>query len=400
MSRLQEYRKSLVENWLRFLEVEVDVVPDDGKPPLPMEYEANGFNHGLLSKLSSTSQADIQSTGLSKEEYIERHVRDFDASMPNMLSERLSNLKISRDDSENDWWSVGVNSDGISLSMESDLDPSESWEYGNIKDRLLLPEESAFLDPSSAKDTSEAISYSACFPSLPESYTPWNRSVVVSSTFHHSRFASHEDKNLKSANGGLGRSDQRMLVCPYTRYDPEKYEKLKSCRGKAFETVHRLKEHLYRIHMRKPYCCRCGERFAADQELNLHLSLPSDACGRVENVETEGFGPEQTLQLKSRKRKLNVKTQEEKWRNVFQILFPDAAEVPNPFYHAVGQEQIASRSDTEAVYNTDIPQQLEDKTFSKVDAIVRELGMDKPLNKKQRRHMLEVFKEFHEERTE
>ncbi|KAK2767999.1 hypothetical protein CKAH01_04567 [Colletotrichum kahawae] len=125
------------------------------------------------------------------------------------------------------------------------------------------------------------------------------------------------------------KADGSLLACPYTKQDNATQEQLYRCRGRAFRDTHRLKEHLYRVHRQKPHCTRCGETFASKADLEPHSRL-QEVCNLAEAINIEGFSSAQEDELKSKKRKRDLKTEGDKWRNIFRILFPACTRIPDP----------------------------------------------------------------------
>ncbi|KAI0110832.1 hypothetical protein GGR51DRAFT_557833 [Nemania sp. FL0031] len=141
-------------------------------------------------------------------------------------------------------------------------------------------------------------------------------------------------------NKGKGRETQRF-ACPYFKYNPTKYQHWSICPGPGWMNVHRLKEHLYRKHRQAKFrCMRCWERFESEQDCFNHqrAAMP---CELGEREPTEGFDAAQETQLRSRKKKGHPISEIDKWRAVFQILFPHvpADQIPSPFYE---YEQLTS----------------------------------------------------------
>ncbi|KAK4454189.1 S-adenosyl-L-methionine-dependent methyltransferase [Podospora aff. communis PSN243] len=127
--------------------------------------------------------------------------------------------------------------------------------------------------------------------------------------------------------------ERRKFACPYYKRDPGKYGKWTSCPGPGWTQVHRIKsDHLYRRHALPPQCPRCWEPFGSDDALREHLREDT-ACVKQENQTVlAGFTKEQESLLQKRARK--GKTEEEKWREMYQILFPDddPKTMPSPYY--------------------------------------------------------------------
>lgn len=130
-------------------------------------------------------------------------------------------------------------------------------------------------------------------------------------------------------------TEVRRLACPFFKRNPHRYKDQSKCVGPGWMTVHRLKEHLYRRHMLPIHCYRCGEVFPSDRLLQLHsrsearCAVRDDASGEQE---LEGIDASQERLLRSRRR--TDKTEEEKWRDVFRICFPDEDpnSVPTPWF--------------------------------------------------------------------
>lgn len=81
--------------------------------------------------------------------------------------------------------------------------------------------------------------------------------------------------------------------------------------------------------MKPPYCIRCCQLFTSEQELNSHY-LAAEKCPDVPNKPViEGINKDQEKQLRSKRRKRGVST-EDKWVNVYFILFPGDTEAPSP----------------------------------------------------------------------
>ncbi|KAI1284140.1 hypothetical protein F5Y07DRAFT_385663 [Xylaria sp. FL0933] len=132
---------------------------------------------------------------------------------------------------------------------------------------------------------------------------------------------------------GKGKEFQRF-ACPYFKYNPTKYQGWPICPGPGWLDVYRVKEHLYRKHRQANFrCARCWECFESEQDYVDHQRAPIP-CELRESEPIEGFDAEQERQLKSRKKKSHIVTEIDKWRAVFQILFPHVLpdEIPSPFY--------------------------------------------------------------------
>jgi hypothetical protein len=78
------------------------------------------------------------------------------------------------------------------------------------------------------------------------------------------------------------------------------------------------------------HCPRCQAVFEEVNVLTTHLR-EQPPCELSEETTIEGFDEAQKEKLKSRKN-LNKMTENEKWRQIYKILFPDVAadHIPSP----------------------------------------------------------------------
>ncbi|KAI1501949.1 hypothetical protein F5X99DRAFT_380937 [Biscogniauxia marginata] len=136
-------------------------------------------------------------------------------------------------------------------------------------------------------------------------------------------------RNSKGKTVGLPR-----FACPYLKYNPIKYKDWQNCPGPGWRDVHRVKEHLYRRHRQPRHICgRCWEPFDDEQSYIDHQRT-TEPCSLREKEPIEGFDSSQEAKLRSRKKMMTVKSEDEKWQQVFRILFPHVSEedIPSPFY--------------------------------------------------------------------
>lgn len=122
------------------------------------------------------------------------------------------------------------------------------------------------------------------------------------------------------------------FACPYYKRNPRRHQTFTSCRDPGFTTVARLKEHLYRRHLLPIQCNRCCSIFENESQLREHQRDPR-GCEIQEQVPLEGFDKAQERKLKSKKRSTVCQTEEDKWKSVYRILFPDDADedMPSPY---------------------------------------------------------------------
>ncbi|CAO2648652.1 Nn.00g079190.m01.CDS01 [Neocucurbitaria sp. VM-36] len=103
------------------------------------------------------------------------------------------------------------------------------------------------------------------------------------------------------------------FACPFYKHDPD-----------------RMKEHLYRSHAQPIFCPICYETFKSDKDQLNHVRLQQ--CQRSAPQQIEGIDRETIYTL--RKRTTALRLEEDKWRDVYHVLFPHvpAADIPSPFY--------------------------------------------------------------------
>ena len=121
----------------------------------------------------------------------------------------------------------------------------------------------------------------------------------------------------------------RRLACPFAKRWPWKYDSRRACSGPGWHTVTKVKEHIYRAHMRPLQCRRCGGGFETKEGLNDHMLAPR-ACETRPHVALDGITSEQREELRSRKNSKQFASEEERWFAVFRLLFSDVKEVPSP----------------------------------------------------------------------
>ncbi|KAK0617776.1 hypothetical protein B0T17DRAFT_618444 [Bombardia bombarda] len=122
----------------------------------------------------------------------------------------------------------------------------------------------------------------------------------------------------------------KKFACPYFKRNRRKYCKWTSCPGPGWDEVHRVKTHLYRRHALPLQCPRCWGVFKSDNLLRAHLQQDP----RV------GFTKDQEKRLRSRKKAQADMTDEDKWREIYMIVFPDddRDSLPSPYYDATDYE--------------------------------------------------------------
>ncbi|WAO87254.1 HET and ankyrin domain protein [Fusarium falciforme] len=123
----------------------------------------------------------------------------------------------------------------------------------------------------------------------------------------------------------------QTLACPFSKHYPHK--KWPRCQ-RGWESVHRIRKHIYRAHALRIHCDRCFKEFKEETDLEQHrheaipcqvIDAPNDRICIKEDI---------IRKLRSRKRVRNVST-EERWKQMYAIIFPDVndKDIPTPYYH-------------------------------------------------------------------
>ncbi|KAF4304031.1 hypothetical protein GTA08_BOTSDO07540 [Botryosphaeria dothidea] len=109
----------------------------------------------------------------------------------------------------------------------------------------------------------------------------------------------------------------RRFACPFTKRFRDQPPKTSACICKGFSTAHRVKEHLYRVHLQHRYTCfRCYEKFDNDTQLKAHARA-AEICEAVdEPPDEQELDAEQEKQLKSEKLARDA-SEENKWAFIY-----------------------------------------------------------------------------------
>ncbi|KAL3417091.1 hypothetical protein PVAG01_11091 [Phlyctema vagabunda] len=142
-----------------------------------------------------------------------------------------------------------------------------------------------------------------------------------------------KDGMVPSAEDKLG----FRLACPFRKHNAQKYNMhqatWKTCATSSFESVARTKEHIYRKHKAAIQCVRCWIFFKSQDDLNIHLSA-INICNVRPGQPIEGVSPDMVARLRSRKKFSADQTEEDRWRRMYEMLFPNE-DIPSPFFEPV-----------------------------------------------------------------
>lgn len=136
--------------------------------------------------------------------------------------------------------------------------------------------------------------------------------------------------------------DEVKLACPFHKHNPKAHKK-PSCTKGSWKSIHRLKEHLYRVHLLpKHNCPRCNSSFDNDKELQVHLRA-DEPCKKSTVVPAEGIDQDTERKLRERKRYNCGQTETQRWGDIYLLLFPgaDRNAIPSSYPDS---EETATRS--------------------------------------------------------
>lgn len=181
-------------------------------------------------------------------------------------------------------------------------------------------------------------------------------------------------KGKKKPRTGAHRNQK--LACPFFKCDPEFYGDRITCRGHSWDTVHRVKEHLFRKHTQpEGRCHRCLVEFESLSSLQQHQRKPIP-CDIVENTKSETYIDAQTtlkLRRKPAKGSLPKKSESAKWREMFILLFPKVDPVPSPYFDDIQEK----RSELEVIQ--DFSSFVARELLAEMDAMLMESGIEDAL---------------------
>ncbi|RDW87355.1 hypothetical protein BP5796_03049 [Coleophoma crateriformis] len=167
----------------------------------------------------------------------------------------------------------------------------------------------------------------------------------------------------KRGYGASGES-ARKLGCPYRKKDPRKYNihGWRSCVSGGWDSISRVKEHLYRCHMAPPQCLRCKATFKSDEDRNAHL-VETVPCLNKPGEPPDGITDAKMKALKSRKSTNPSQPQSERWKDVYRTLFPNN-DAPEPWSGSA--QEMVDLDDFEAYFQQELQKFIRSCTESTV----------------------------------
>ncbi|KAF2111138.1 hypothetical protein BDV96DRAFT_187118 [Lophiotrema nucula] len=254
----------------------------------------------------------------------------------------ISDIESSTDESDLSSTSTSVNIHSLVISARSRMiDTLMRQVHISLSDLSIVPI-SAANDGNSNTGSSQSTTSSATGNSSAKS----RGKRKIGDGDEGSPNDENEDWNSKRRknNDKSVRSDGSQPVrfaCPFFKHNPRAHKRT-ACRYPGFTGIHRMKEHLYRDHIHIS-CHRCNIIFKSDDELREHQR--GDPCVVSDCEPPDGISTTQLARLKSKKRFGKEGTEEEKWRAIYQYLFPDEdANLVSPYCDDwVGEEDDGHR---------------------------------------------------------
>ncbi|KAI3324069.1 hypothetical protein HD806DRAFT_494008 [Xylariaceae sp. AK1471] len=219
---------------------------------------------------------------------------------------------------------------------------------------------------------------------------------------HKKRKGVGEDNRGHGNDGGDGNDDRkgkgkkkprtsanhsRKLACPFFKHNPDLYGKNMTCRGHSWDTVHRIKEHLFRTHTQpEGRCHRCLVVFENVPDLQQH-QRKAVPCDVIENAVGETYidaPTAQRLRRKSAKGSIPKKSEFVKWKEMFNLLFPDVEPIPSPYY----DDDQEKRSEAEVIQ--DFSSFAAREMRQEMNSILRDSGIEDAL----RARLVKRFQSF------
>ncbi|KAI8634269.1 hypothetical protein F5Y19DRAFT_206759 [Xylariaceae sp. FL1651] len=130
--------------------------------------------------------------------------------------------------------------------------------------------------------------------------------------------------------------EEMKFACPFHKHNPKAHRK--SVCTRAWPSIHRLKQHLYRVHLLpKHNCPRCTSSFENEKELQIHLRA-DEPCKKSDLIPEEGIDQDTEKRLKERQKHKSGLTETQRWNDIYLLLFPgtDRNALPSPYPDHVG----------------------------------------------------------------
>ncbi|KAK3326658.1 hypothetical protein B0H66DRAFT_551465 [Apodospora peruviana] len=139
------------------------------------------------------------------------------------------------------------------------------------------------------------------------------------------------DRAQSQKRSKTGSTAEKKFACPFYNNCPEKNKDVRTSCGPGWTTTHRLREHVYRRHVRQPSCPRCLEQFDGKEALDVHKRAPSPCKLRVHEGDDGDFSCTIDENQEKQLRKRYKGSEEDRWTEMYRIIFPDATHIPSSY---------------------------------------------------------------------
>ncbi|KAH7395480.1 hypothetical protein BKA64DRAFT_59994 [Cadophora sp. MPI-SDFR-AT-0126] len=136
-------------------------------------------------------------------------------------------------------------------------------------------------------------------------------------------------------------SHKFKFACPFRKRDPQTYTVLgrhTRCVIAQLKSVSRVKEHLFRCHLAPIHCPRCWCEFDTLTNLEDHIKAENICKKRDSGHPPKGITAEQERILRSRKKSPAGQSEEERWMEIYQLLFPNEPCPTSPYVEEVDDD--------------------------------------------------------------
>ena len=112
-----------------------------------------------------------------------------------------------------------------------------------------------------------------------------------------------------------------------------KYRFYRLSRKRFTQAKSLYREHLYRKHYSKFQCLRCKASVASRTELEDHAESPTSCQPRKRHLK-DGFTVPVYNKLHNKKKAFPGQTQDDKWKEIYELLFPEEGNIRKPGKHS------------------------------------------------------------------
>ncbi|KAL1637099.1 hypothetical protein SLS56_000755 [Neofusicoccum ribis] len=186
-------------------------------------------------------------------------------------------------------------------------------------------------------------------------------------------------RHKSTAVSGPAERNGRRFACHYSKKYRGDSRLRRSCIHGGFDTVHRVKEHIFRTHILPTQCSECFQTFDNDRGLTAHHVRGE--CPRTGTQTELGVARGEQEAMALRRRQERQTSEEEKWNAVWRILFREDEEIPDPYYeppfNRSNSPDFESITNYERAVQTQLPRRVQDRITAQwpniAEALIRQL---------------------------